>query len=526
MVIFEEITIQNFTSIDYLQYSFISNTITKVSGVNGSGKTNILLALQQCLYNRTVKYSTLDTTYNRVSKLPYTITVTLVKDGIKYMITNDRVSNSITVIQDGTELPKLNVKESLQYIEQIVGVNFRIFSVLTYINTESVATILTDLTNSDILNSVFNTKRLKDVETSLKRHKKILTERHNHTLTRLRFLDKFLSDKYLEFNQEDLTNTLDEYKGVMSQLESLHKHDLQLLINENTSQISTLKAELQEALLALSNMKKHNEKVAKGICPTCGQAVDLEVQDTSNLESTISELKEQIKDVTSTLTEYQTALDKIRQDLEDKLVELDRAVVKLTERKLYYQQQQSKRGNLNRQKEKLLVLADRYSQRLDVTNKTLDTIRDGTVTKELVSTFIKHYNSIMSEYLEITKLPYKVNIKSTRNALHYLVRDKGKIIDFSTLSKGEKARVAIVSLLSMITAISVMFNININLLVLDEFLDGLDKEGVESLKSLLNNVKQDKSIFVVVHHSSIEDDYFDRIFEISKEDSLTVMKQK
>ena len=68
----------------------------------GSGKSTMLEALQQCLYNRTITGNTLETTINRKTGKAYDITVIMdTSDGNTYEINNSRSAMKVTITFNG-----------------------------------------------------------------------------------------------------------------------------------------------------------------------------------------------------------------------------------------------------------------------------------------------------------------------------------------------------------------------------------------------------------------------------------------
>jgi energy-coupling factor transporter ATP-binding protein EcfA2 len=62
------------------------------------------------------------------------------------------------------------------------------------------------------------------------------------------------------------------------------------------------------------------------------------------------------------------------------------------------------------------------------------------------------------------------------------------------------------------------------MLVLDELLSSLDKNGVEFLKTIINLLRDEKSIFIITHHDEIEREFADKEIYVTKEKNITTME--
>ena len=82
-------------------------------------------------------------------------------------------------------------------------------------------------------------------------------------------------------------------------------------------------------------------------------------------------------------------------------------------------------------------------------------------------------------------------------------------VAFDTLSGGEKKKVSLAVMLSLNDLLRLSGKEKSNIIFFDEVADSLDREGVKGLCELIDELKQDKKVFIISHNeyltSIIED---------------------
>ena len=143
--------------------------------------------------------------------------------------------------------------------------------------------------------------------------------------------------------------------------------------------------------------------------------------------------------------------------------------------------------------------------------------------KFVVSKLLPFLNGKINEYLRVmgsdeslvfdANLDEKITIKNRHRA-------------YTSLSSGEKKRVDIAVLLSLMDVAKMQNSVDTNILVLDEVLDtSMDADGVQSFLQFLKNAFKDKypdkCIYIITHRKEIADDSFDRLINLVKKGGFT-----
>lgn len=136
---------------------------------------------------------------------------------------------------------------------------------------------------------------------------------------------------------------------------------------------------------------------------------------------------------------------------------------------------------------------------------------------------IESYADKMSKYLSGGELQIQVSAaasefrKKDGNIVIKAINDAGSDI-YAGNSSGEKTRVDLCILFSLVCALHEMYGVDIKFLFLDEVLDSLDDAGVDAVIELLEKeiLPIKKSIFVTSHNESLKNS-FQNVITITKE---------
>lgn len=137
----------------YAQLDFdFESGIYSIGGKNGHCKSSLYLTLCQGLYNKNPKNSKIDKVNNVITGKPSVINIVFEKDGSVYEICNSRKTNSITILKkDGDKVTDLSLKripENLALIEDILGVSYSMFVMLTFQDSTSTLDLVEDSTDT------------------------------------------------------------------------------------------------------------------------------------------------------------------------------------------------------------------------------------------------------------------------------------------------------------------------------------------------------------------------------------------
>lgn len=534
-----------------MEYNFV-NGIYKVEGYdrdhetqNGAGKSTFSSAISQCLYNKSPKNpkSLLEGTYNTVTGNPYCIELELEVNGDLYVITNDRSRNNIFITQNTRALHIKGIKNQLEFIKDLIGVDYDTFNALTYLSQSSVSSVF-DLTDTNnVLYKFFDVDTIKQLSIGLKNTRRDLGKRKSfleRTITEQNRLIGML-ERYEEVDITPYQEAVDEIEKSIQELKNAqidgkavvlrHKKDK---LSEELSQDKVKHAELKTEYTVL---KAQLSQLETGVCPVCESVV---TDKTDRLQQTIQNIREPLKELTDNIKTKQEELDKVTDTLNSienvyqsnlKALQND---LQVNKNKIILVQEKNRnhqemRGELGSLKEKLKGFEqdlETVNNGLIFVNSALEVINKGLLTKSYIANFITVFNKKILELLSLLDMSFEVYVNEVSGSLQYNITKQGKSLPFNSLSSGERTRVSLVVLLAILESLELMTNIKFNVVIFDELLSVLDASGVEVFKTVLNQYRENKNVFVILHHDEITSDYFDGYVYLIKEKGLTTMQVK
>jgi len=540
MIKFKKLVINNYKSISKAELLYTKG-LWEVSGINndstfksnGAGKSTVLEAIQQCLYNKNIKSISIEDTYNRLTKKGYSITIYFSKGQDEYTITNDRESGCITIVKNNTDISEKGIANNLKLIQTIIGFDFSTFCALTYVSHQNIVSIMESFSSSNLMKVLLDFDTISNFETvtkdSLSKSKELVQRllqenvQINDTITLM-----------AEFKYTDLTPMYNEKQRLQNEFfENTSNINIQGLSNK----LDSLNSSIQ---LNKSAIQQLELKINGKTCPTCGQ------------ETT------HYGDVTKGLLQYElTALleanEKYSTDFEiakeafnlanEKLIilrtEFDEAIrvvdTNITIGEYKNDLYERNKGQLNGATSKLeennkLISTEYFNQ--DLYDTILKTIKSGKMHKDLLDNFTKVLNTYIDDYIKYMSIDYlNVKAKASKAAIDFILYDNRtkQFIDINTLSGGELTRIRIVVLMSMLKTISTLTKMSTNILVLDEALDTLDKSAADDLASLFEYLikSEDKFIALVSHGEQLSNiDFSGKIKAIKTNGITTIIQEK
>lgn len=168
MIKFTKITATDTFSYRKQTFTF-EDGLHSVSGVNGSSKTSLFLALQQALFNKNAKGAKIEDCSNSITGNPYEIEVEFTKDSDEYRIVNSRKTGKIDLYKNGKNIALRKIPEVLKQIQEILGCDYALFADLTYQSKESKLNLLDSSTNAGRAEFVNRILKLDELDTELAR---------------------------------------------------------------------------------------------------------------------------------------------------------------------------------------------------------------------------------------------------------------------------------------------------------------------------------------------------------------------
>ena len=406
---------------------------------------------------------------------------------------------------------------------------------------------------------------------------KIYTEQLNKLLKDLDEYSFYSSESSLDDTIENIDESIKNYQIEIEQLDSkLNKlnSDLITINNKKTNIIDSEREvylkdrkELKDEIVKFTNLYSDTRlkwsrvkntldqmtKLTTGICPTCGQHVNVTEEHSHELKKLIKEensLKIEVDQLDNKVTiaknnsivrenEYNSVLN-------EKLKECDAELEKITTEKVGLEKllntKTSLLNSLFYEKSKVISLKTNYSkliEEIDVINSKLDKLNSDeaiiennikiinerisvvqnliTLAKRefrsvLLSNVIKYLDRKVKEYSKVVFGSELICIKTDDNYIDVMFNNKY----YEALSGGEKQKVDIIIQLALKDLLSTQFNVHSNILVCDEVLDNLDAKGVEAIITILQTQTDIESIFFITHHAESLNFSYDRLISVVK----------
>ena len=288
--------------------NFSDNKITQLTAPNGSGKTSIAMILQETLFNKNIKSIKKNDLLNRWSKSKsWSSSLDFDIDNVNYVISVKRTgaSTKIELKEGGVDISDHKVLDTYKKIQNILGLDFEIFSQLTYQSSTDLLDFLkaTDTNRKKFLINLFNLEKYVNIGETIKIKYNSADKDVAKIQGELKSIEDFLHTAVIPQRQTEaelptLDESLQQQVGILNEKLRTHqevckKIDINnMYINErdNLSFKMDLQApetfkdgdklqEMKDVLLVtqneISSMKIELRNIDdRDTCPTCGQDID------------------------------------------------------------------------------------------------------------------------------------------------------------------------------------------------------------------------------------------------------------
>lgn len=343
-----------------------------------------------------------------------------------------------------------------------------------------------------------------------------------------------LSAKYKEFSAEkrELTGEISMFKkNIMVDESGINRS--QKVIDLNTTSLETLD---------------------KSICPTCNQHWEADPEYRGSLETELTENKESITTLTTTIEENKVGSEaaskkmddivskiKITKDDMDEIAKVDLTYSSIEEAASAGATLTAVEDQLNDakkednphtesieslEKEAIKKISDSGVKELKKLIKHYDflisllTDKDSYIRKQIIDRWLPKLNQGISKYLEILELPHTVKFLPDMSVV---ILKHGRLEkDYGNLSKGERQRVNIALNFAFQDVFELM-NYRINFLAVDELIDsGICNRGAENTVNLLKDMsaRKRKRVLLVTHREDIAA-RVDDMYIVQKENDIS-----
>jgi DNA repair exonuclease SbcCD ATPase subunit len=357
--------------------------------------------------------------------------------------------------------------------------------------------------------------------------------------------------EYIKEKLRKINSQIDEYKDSMTDEDE---------IEEKIDKLEAIKTKYEKKLNIISSSFRYSETTQKNhvktldklkgepSCPICGtetssdhvakHITELEGSIT-NEENTRVDLKEKKQDINDKLDKIDVKIKELAKEMKinQKVIREHEAYV--SEKKLLAEQvmdvKKEKNNFLDLINEDELNDAKANLSKLEVEledvaedRKYYEYIRkllseDG-VKNYIIKKILKFWNTKVNFYLNEMNAEFSIKFDDQLNAI---IKSRNRDpLTYHSFSGGEKARIDVAILLSIIDISKIQNSIDLNVMVIDELLDGgLDDNGREDVLNLFKRMvdKQGKSIYVISHNNNLPNELFNKDITLYKKNGFTTI---
>ena len=532
---------------------------------NGTGKTTIVNALSYALYGVALTNIKKDNLINKINNKNMLVTLTFDINGINYRIERGRKPTILKFYVNGqeeeTDESQGDMRETQKDLGHLINMSHDMFKHVLALNTYTEPFLSMRASDQrSIIEQLLGITLLSEKAEALKNQIKDTKDAIIQENANIEAIKK--ANEHIEQSISSLTtkqsawNTLksDEIEKLIksiSELESvdidneleLHSKakDFDDLFNKQRSLVkekATLEAAGIQALKTRDKYVKELESLSNKTCHACEQ----ELHDHKHKELT--------DDTTNNLSEAQKYYDKVSNDLETIVKEIQ-SVGELGARpEPYYDtledalKHQNNLTTLQTQLSSKINETDPYQEQInhlrtsvmqeivwDVINDLssfkehqefllkLLTNKDSFIRKRIIDQNLTYLNHRLTHYLDKMGLPHIVTFQ---NDLTVEITQLGQDLDFDNLSRGERNRL-ILGLSWAFRDVWESLYQGVNLLFIDELIDnGLDASGVECALSVLKRMtrERNKNVFLISHKDELVG-RVNNVLKVVKENGFT-----
>jgi len=519
-----------------------------VVGRNGSGKSQFVNLPQLAFYGKRNNFKK-DEIANRLNHRGEIEIKVRVSPENLITIRRGFSPSDLRVEKNGDDIGKSGIVNYQDYIDlEVTGLPYHIFSNIISLSVNDFKSFISMTPNDkriiidklfamEIINKMNELikKDLRDIKTNMDLFDREMRSLKGNIDVAVIELQK-LKNRVTEDNTSkilQLSQQLEAYKpkleeGYGKQKEWSKKHDE---ITKSYKIFTQQKSKLQHEINDLNNKMRLFDQEK---CPTC----ETPFNDTrfdlvkGQLQEDIKAKKEEIESVNADESKYTNALEKVKQGLTTinnfiiqvqttyNTIESEMKKLKIDKPKEFESIQ-----NIISENTIKLTAVNEEKTKHDDDNKYLEILEqlysETGAKKKILAYYLPTLNKEIAFTLHELHFPYNLTFNSEfEPELHQL----GIEIGVSTLSEGEKKRVDLAVLISIIRMLKRKYP-SLNIFMLDEILSSIDGDGIFDIISLLKNTaKELKMNIFVINFSPLPIEYFSYLIEISKDDGFSDLK--
>lgn len=497
----------------------------KISGPVGAGKTTIGEAILFGLFGSVSGKNMADLV--PWGKKKANVEIWCISNGHNIYISRE-ISHlgfsSIYVEVDGEELIFTNKRDAQSQLENeyydVSRVTMELLCIISFNNFKSLATLNTADTKK-FLDQVLGFYVLTQYSDVCKEFK---SENYSNMIA----ADRVINQLNAQINKlQDMSNAEiieGDIKEINCTIAKLQKkmHDEELIYNDNEKELNRKETELRAEATKIKTLGSAKAKeisfIEKGVCPTCGAAIDQSQLEIKKLEREV--LLKQYNDVACKITKIIDDKTLLKENYTE-LIRPYKADIDTNRELLVQLKEQAKRKDINLQeidrlistKEEKQTEYDQYVA-YDLMWERLNSILSNDVRTKILESFIPALNKNIMEYAQQLHQPYIVKFD---NQFKCSVSLCGFVDDvpISSLSTGQLKTVDMMIILGVLGTI--IGTASTNVIFLDELFSNLDGYLRNDMCSVLKKFLKPNDTMFIISHQDLDDRWFDGAIKLKHE---------
>lgn len=566
MIEFEQISVKNFCSYGNNPSTIILNkdSNTLVVGKNGRGKSTILLdGVFFALFGKPYRKVTKSQLVNSINNGGTLVEIVFNTRGSKYIVRRGIKPNLFEVVKDGDIIDSNVMSKDLQeHLEQdILQLNIKTFGQTTVLGSTSYTPFMQldaakrrevvddvlavgvytkmsklakedlDITSKEITNTNHQIEIIKNSILSQKKLIDVMSSNRETVIQQFRDQLEEL-DRSIELTQDELNKVEDEISGIV--------------VPEDLG-YDTIIADLRKLKNSVSSIQQKVDDIESlTSCPTCLQRVsdehkqiikdksspkiqDMTVQIT-DLEAKLVEAKK-VRDVIDEMTQRLEVLRQQKRDLQRDLSAstnrrktVEASLTEASESNAAgIEAEKKKMEDLAKQGKALVSSLSDLKVRKSTQELAVQLLKDNGIKARVVKEYLPVINTLINKYLK--GYEFDINFELDEN-FNETIKSRGRQgFSYHSFSEGEKEKIDYAIMLALRQIAASKNAAHINILILDEILDGsLDEESRSATLNMLSQDVEKSNIFVISHTES-NPGYYDTIIKVDKKGDFSFLTE-
>ncbi len=529
--------------------------VTRITGINGSGKSTFVDALNYVLYGKPFRKINLPTMVNTTNKKEMVVELEFTKGKSNYKIVRGMKPNIFEIYKDEELIDQDAHSKKYQEMleEDILGFDESIFNQIAVKSLTKFDSFLnlTKAKKREVVEQVFDIivigemanlnkveksaikSTINDLEKELYRIETLM-EQELENLEKLKIIQKNIEKEKAEEKQK----YKDEIEVLGGENLKLEKGVEIIKVKETERKELAVEATIVDnKIFELEKQKRKLEardlkfdakiKWLKEQCPTCLRVDEIELQheDTDNKDKKLAKIAKKIEALEEESYTFADDLSRLDVIIQKKAVILQKIKGNTTSIKELQKKVDKKPkkevivnyDKYNEYKEKKTE-TDKYlakvNEELKYSESIFELLNDKGFKAYIISKYLPLVNKLLNTYLQKFGIELEMAFNSDLDIdVKTPLKDK---LAYDNFSSGEKKRIDAAIMLCFLEFTKLKYNTaKINVLVFDEFTVGLDSQGEEVFYSILKELseKNNLEIIIVYHAISIDPENIDRVFE-------------